>query len=112
MYWCTEDAIMLCPHKPGFVQDYGSAQTWVTVGGRRVLIAPDTVGRDIKGCPNLPPIGPKQCLKTIGVTQGYSGLIKINGAQVCLDNLQGPCDAPFGPYSVSTPAQQLVGTDT
>lgn len=112
MYWCTEKAIMLCSHKPGKVKDYGATQTWVTIGGNRVLVAPDTVGRVIQNCPMLPPTYPKACNNTIGVSQGYSALIKIGGAQVCMDNLQGPVDAPAPPYTVSSPGQELVGTDT
>ena len=112
MYWVTEDATMVCSHQPGNVTGFDPAQSWVTIGNRRVLIDPDPIGRSIRGCPNVPPVGVKQCLKTIGVSQGYSALIRIGGFSVCMDNLQGPVDAPAPPYTVRNPAQQLVGTDT
>jgi hypothetical protein len=111
MFWVTEDAKMVCSHESGIVTDFDPSQSWVTIGGRRVLIQPDPVNRSIAGCPNLPPVG-KQCLKTIGVFQGYSALIRIGGFPVCMDNLKGPVDAPSPPYQVRNPAQELVGTDT
>lgn len=111
MFWVTEDATMVCAHQPGNVTAFDPSQSWVTIGQRRVLIEPDPVNRSIVGCPNIPPMG-KQCLKTLGVFVGYSGLIKIGGFRVCMSNLEGPVDAPSPPYSVRSPAQELVGTNT
>lgn len=111
MYWLTEDATLLCTHETGKVTGFSPSQSWVTVTNRRVLIDPDTIGRTIALCPNLPPLG-KPCTKTLGVSTGYSGLIKIDGRSVCMSNLIGPVDAPSPPYSVKAPGQELVGTDT
>jgi len=111
MLWLTEDAIVACADSTGIVQGFDPAQSWVTVSGRRVLIAPDPVGRTIAGCPNLPPLS-KPCTTTLGVSTGYSGLIQIGGQPVCLSNLQGPVDAPAGPYGVTAPGQALVSADT
>ncbi len=110
MLWLTEDAVLLCSHQSGYVTGFSPSQSWVTVSNRRVLIAPDTVGRTIALCPNLPPLG-KPCTKTMSVITGYSRLLKIDGKAVCMDNLTGTVDAPAPPYSVSVPGQQLVRTD-
>lgn len=107
MLWLTEDAVIACADHTGIVNDLSPSQSWVTVSNRRVLIAPDPVGRTIAGCPNLPPIS-KPCTKTLGVATGYSSLLTIGGQPVCLSNLQGPVDAPAGPYSVTAPGQVLV----
>lgn len=111
MLWLTEDANLICSHQTGYITGFSPSQSWVTVSNRRVLIDPDTIGRSIAICPNLPPLG-KPCTKTLGVSTGHSGLIKIDGRGVCMDNLIGPVDAPSPPYSVRTPGQTLVVTDT
>lgn len=109
MLWLTEDAILNCGHQSGTVTSYSPAQSWVTVANRRVLINPDTISRTIAGCPMVPPLG-KPCTTTLSVITGLSGLIKIGGMGVCMDNLIGTVDAPAPPYSVSVPGQQLVRT--
>jgi hypothetical protein len=106
MLWLTEDAIISC-FDGGYVNNLQPSQSWVTVSGRRVLIAPDPVGRNIVKCPNLPPMS-KPCTTTLGVAIGYSGLIQISGQPLCMDNLKGPVDAPSGPFSVTTPGQAFV----
>lgn len=111
MLWLTEDANLICAHQSGSVTGFSPSQSWVTVANRRVLINPDTIGRTIAACPNLPPLG-KPCTTTLSVITGHSGLIKIDGMGVCMSNLVGTVDAPSPPYSVRTPGQQLVQTDT
>jgi hypothetical protein len=111
MLWLTEDANLICAHQTGAVTGFSPSQSYVTVSNRRVLIAPDTVGRTIAACNMVPPLG-KPCTKTLSVITGYSGLIRINGQAVCMDNLTGTVDAPAPPYTVRLPGQQLVVTNT
>ena len=53
MRWLTEDARLVCKHQMGKVQVVPT-QSLVTIGGRRVLVAPDPEGRPINGCPPTP----------------------------------------------------------
>lgn len=108
MRWMTEDATVVCDHQLGNVTGFSPAQSWVTVMKRRVLVEPDPVGRTIKGCPNLPPMG-KPCTNTMAVAKGYSRLIRIDGHRVCLDAVTGLTNgvAPVM-YTVRAPAQELV----
>ena len=111
MVLITEDAIVTCEHQTGVVTGFAPRQSWVTVEGRRVLTDPDTVGRSIVGCPNVPPAG-KPCVTTKKVISGLSSLIRIDGAPVCLDPVTGMTDgvAPV-PYRVRSPAQELVASN-
>ena len=111
MLWLTEDANLICAHQSGAVTSFSPSQSYVTVSNRRVLIAPDTIGRSIASCPMVPPLG-KPCTTTLSVITGYSALIKINSQPVCMDNLTGTVDAPAPPYTVRLPGQQLVVTNT
>ena len=108
MRWMSEDATVVCDHQVGNVTSFDPAQGWVTVGGRKVLVQPDPVGRSISGCPNLPPMG-KPCTNTLAVTAGYSTFIQIDGRAVCLDTVVGMTNgvAPVQ-YRVRSPAQELV----
>jgi len=110
MLFITEDVVIVCAHATGTVKSYNPSQSWVTVQGRRVLIAPDTVGRTITLCPLVPP--QKPCTTTLAVITGYSALIRIGGRPVCMSNLTGAVDAPAPPYTVRTAGQTLVSTDT
>ena len=59
MKFLTEDAALFCAHETGHVANLPS-QGFVTVQGRRVLVAADPEGRTITGCTNTnPPVGIK-----------------------------------------------------
>lgn len=108
MQWLTEDADLKCAHL-GIV-DVPPTQTLVRIDGRRVLVATNPEGRPISGCPNTGPTI-KPCTATLRVTEGYSGLVRIEGAAVCLDSVTGLTDGtPPGSvrYRVFQPGQALV----
>ena len=110
----TEDALLLCDH--GGEVDPDVRQSWVTIEGRRVLVATDPEGRSISGCPNTNPfLELKACKKTLRVTEGYSAFVRIDGHPVCLDTVTGLTDGtPQGGvrYTVKNPKQTLVENDT
>jgi hypothetical protein len=112
MLLITEEAVIICDHQPGEIQNQPS-QTWVTVEGVPILVATDPEGREIKSCPNTNPLtGQVKCSTTLKVQRGYSELSRIDGHAICLDSLVGLTDgAPPGlyRYSVRTPGQDLVG---
>jgi hypothetical protein len=108
----TEDAVLLCNHQLGKVDNVPS-QSWVTVEGRRVLVRPDPEHRSIKGCPELPPVS-KPCLTTLNVRTGYSAYVRVDGQEVCLDSLAGLTDGnPPGVanYAVARAGQGFVAGD-
>jgi hypothetical protein len=110
MFWLTEDAVVVCTHELGHVQNVPS-QSWVTAEKRRVLVANDPEGRSIKGCPNIGP-AMRPCLNTLAVQKGYSALLKVEGHPVCLDLLSGLTDGtpPGGvKYKVRSAGQNFVG---
>lgn len=105
----TEDAVLVCDHQVGIVQNRPT-QGWVTVEGRRLLVRPDPEGRTIVGCPNVGPTI-KPCTTTLPVKEGYSDFVRIDGRPVCLDTVTGLTDGtPPGvvDYQVRTPGQTLV----
>lgn len=107
--WLTEDAVLVCAHEAGRV-GIAATQELVTVGQRRVLVAPDPEGRPIVGCPNVGPTI-KPCSATLAVRQGYSAFIRVAGRPVCLDTVTGLTDGtPPGTvqYKVRSSGQQLV----
>ena len=109
----TEDAVIVCQHELGIVQNVPS-QNWVTIADRRVLVENDPEGRTIKGCPNIG-VGIRPCLTTLKVTAGYSDLIRINGKRVCLDTVTGLTDGtPPGlvKYKVNNAGQPSVREDS
>lgn len=110
----TEDALLLCEHGGQVRQDVH--QSWVTIEGRRVLVATDPEGRSISRCPNTNPgMGLKSCGTTLRVTEGYSSLVRIDGRPVCLDTVTGLTDGtPQGDvkYTVEDPGQTLVESDS
>jgi hypothetical protein len=111
MKWLTEDAIVLCSHQLGNIQNQPS-QGLVTVAGRKVLVDNDPEGRQISRCPNYG-VTVKPCVTTLKVVVGYSGLLKIDGKAVCLDTVRGLTDGtPPGivQYEIRYAGQQLVGT--
>ena len=107
----TEEAVIVCDHQPGTVQNEPSQQ-WVTVEGVPVLVATDPEGREIESCPNTNPLtGLVKCSTTLKVQVGYSLLARIDGHDVCLDSLVGLTDgSPPGlfHYTVRTPGQDIV----
>ncbi len=105
----TEDAVVLCSHALGKVSKAPS-QSWVTVEGRRLLVRPDPVGRSVAGCPELPPVS-KPCTLTLDVQTGYSEFMRIDGQEICLDDLVGHTDGnPPGvaKYTVAAAGQGFV----
>ncbi len=109
MKWLTEDCVVTCKHIMGVVK-HDPRQALVTVAGRRVLVATDPENRPIAGCPNVGATI-KPCATTLKVQQGYSSLIRIDGANVCLDTVTGLTDGtPPGmvKYLVRAPGQVLV----
>ena len=105
----TEDAVLVCDHQLGIVQNQPS-QNLVTINGRRVLVEIDPEGRTIGGCPNIG-LTIKPCTTTLKVLQGYSDYMKIGGHRVCLDTVTGLTDGtPPGAvnYKVRTAGQTLV----
>ncbi len=108
MFFLTEDALVVCRHETGRVQNTTS-QNWVTIANRRVLIEIDPEGRTIAGCPIQPPFRP--CVTTLPVITGYSDLLRIDGRRVVLDNLDGLTDGtPPGlvHYKVNDAGQPFV----
>ena len=101
--------VLRCGHD-GKVANVASQQ-WVRVSGNPVLVATDPEGRDISMCPNIS-TNTKQCQHTLVVFRGYSGFIRIDGHQVCLDAVEGLTDGvPPSHYTVRDPGQQFVGAD-
>jgi hypothetical protein len=105
--WLTEDALLVCSHEIGHVQNVMS-QNWVTVEGRRLQVETDPEGRTIKDCPmRNPPFKP--CNTTLKVVVGYSDYIRVGGKRVCLETVTGMTDGfPPVPYHVRSPGQDLV----
>lgn len=105
----TEDAVLICDHQLGIVQNQPT-QKLVTVKGRRILVETNPEGRSIKGCPNIG-LTIKPCNTTLRVQQGYSSLLRIDGRRICLDTVTGLTDGtPPGAvnYKVRSPGQTLV----
>ena len=90
MLWLTEDALLVCAHELGQVQNITS-QDFVTIEKKRVLVATDPEGRVIKHCPNVgATIRP--CLTTLKVQQGYSQFLTVESRAICLDTVSGYTD--------------------
>jgi hypothetical protein len=109
MRWLTDQAVLVCLHELGQVQNQAT-QTLVKVGGEPVLVEIDPEGRSISGCPMIGPTI-KPCTTTLKVTVGYSMFMKIDGHKIALDTVMGLTDGtPPGvvQYKVRTPGQGLV----
>lgn len=108
--WLTDAADVRCSHKVGKSPQQAS-QTWLTVDGRPVLVAPDPVGRPIAGCPNIG-VSIKPCTSTLAIRSGQSSFIRIDGRPIVRADLSGYTDGtPPGQvtYDVLDAAQILVG---
>jgi hypothetical protein len=104
----TEDAVLRCDHLARV--ENKPSQDLLRIDGRRVLVARDPEGRHIHGCPNLSP-ATKPCIQTLVVEEGYSDLLSVAGAAVCLSSILGHTDGtPPGAvyYRVKEPGQQYV----
>lgn len=105
----TQDASVVCTHQLGDVVNQPS-QRLVTIDGRRVLVQDDPEGRSIRLCPNIN-VTMKPCTQTLAVQVGYSQLVRVDGAAVCLDSISGLTNGtPPGivRYIVRDPGQGLV----
>lgn len=108
-HWLTLDARLVCKHELGTV-GLRASQGLVTIEGRPVLVENDPEGRSISGCPNVGATI-KPCTLTLTVFNGYSGLIRIDGRRVCIDDVKGLTDGtPPGmvEYIVREPGQNFV----
>jgi len=104
----TEDALLVCAHELGHVNNQPT-QSLFTIDGRRVLVEPDPEGKSISGCPNLG-LTIKPCTSTLKVQVGYSAHLKVDGRAICLDTVTGLTDGtPPGTvkYHVRSPGQKL-----
>jgi hypothetical protein len=107
----TEDAIVLCTHQLGNVDNQPS-QKLVTIDDRRVLVDNDPEQRTIRLCPNIG-VTMKPCQNTLKVIGGYSTFVRIDGKAVCLDSVYGMTDGtPPGivEYRVRYAGQRLVAS--
>lgn len=105
----TEDAVLVCLHELGRVENRPS-QSLVTIDGRKVLVDDDPERRSIARCPNIGATI-KPCQTTLKVKTGYSTWVKVDGKAVCLETVLGLTDGtPPGivEYKVRTPGQGLV----
>jgi len=105
----TEDAVLICKHEVGKIKNKWS-QDFVTIEKRHVLVDDDPEGRQISGCPVVPPIG-RPCVTTLKVQQGYSDWVRIGGKSICLDTVTGFTDGtPPGTvkYKVNFAGQVFV----
>jgi hypothetical protein len=107
----TEDAVLVCLHELGKIQNRPS-QKLVTIDDRRVLVDNDPERRSISRCPNIG-VTIKPCQTTLKVKVGYSTFIRIDGKKVALDSVRGLTDGtPPGlvEYKVRRPGQGLVAS--
>ena len=108
----TEDAVLICGHPGGKVNNQPS-QSFVTIGHKRVLVANDPQGWSISNCSNIS-VNMKPCQATINVTNvkgGYSTFLSVGGHAICLDTITGLTDGtpPGGVnYTVRSPGQDFV----
>lgn len=104
----TEDATLRCDHQAKV--ENKPSQELFRIDGKRVLVARDPEDRHIHGCPNLSP-ATKPCTMTLVVEEGYSTLLAVSGAAVCLASIRGHTDGtPPGAvyYTVKEPGQNYV----
>jgi hypothetical protein len=107
----TEDAVLVCLHELGKVENQPSQQL-VTIDDRKVLVDNDPEMRSISRCPNIG-VTIKPCQTTLKVKVGYSTFVRIDGRKVALDSVRGLTDGtPPGivEYKVRRPGQGLVAS--
>jgi hypothetical protein len=106
----TEKAKIVCTHRSGRVRILMPQQNLVKIDGERVLVRDDPERKPITGCSNVGPTI-KPCALTLKVSAGYSGLVRIDGREICLDPLTGYTDGTPPSaihYIVVDPGQKLV----
>jgi hypothetical protein len=111
--WLTEDAVLVCAHELGQVQNVPT-QHLVTVENRRVLVATDPEGKAIKGCPNVG-AAIRPCLTTLKVEKGYSPFLTVEDHRICLDSVTGLTDGTppaTVKYKVRHAGQPFVGEES
>ena len=109
MRWLTDQAVLVCLHELGTIQNQPS-QTLLRIDDARVLVDNDPEGRSIESCPNIG-LTIKPCTSTLKVTVGYSTFLKIDGHAIALDTVMGLTDGtPPGvvQYKVRVAGQGLV----
>lgn len=109
MRWLTAQAVLVCLHELGTIQNQPS-QELVSIDGSVVLVDNDPEGRTINLCPNIG-LTIKPCTTTLKVTVGYSTFLKIDGHKIALDSVLGLTDGtPPGvvQYKVRLAGQALV----
>jgi hypothetical protein len=109
MRWLTAQAVLVCLHELGTIQNQPS-QKLVSIDGSVVLVDNDPEGRPISLCPNIG-LTIKPCTTTLKVTVGYSTFLKIDGHKIALDTVLGLTDGtPPGvvQYKVRLAGQALV----
>ena len=109
MHWLTEQAVLVCLHELGSIQNQPS-QNLVRIDGSAVLVDDDPEHRSIRLCPNVG-LTIKPCQTTLKVKVGYSTLLRIDGHRVALDSVRGLTDGtPPGivEYKVRLAGQALV----
>ncbi len=87
-----------------------ASQSFVTIGGVKVLVERDPESRTILACPNVGATI-KPCTLTLVAQAGYSSFVRIGGHRVCLETITGLTDGtPPGvvKYLVKDPGQRLV----
>ena len=110
MLWLTEDAVLVCAHELGQIQN-APTQNVVTIENRRVLVATDPEGKVIKGCPNVG-AAIRPCLTTLKVEKGYSPFLTVEDHRICLDSVTGLTDGTppaTVKYKVRHAGQPFVG---
>lgn len=110
MFVLTEEAVLVCKHELGKVQNKPT-QELVTIDGKRILVETDPEGCSISGCPLTVLIGVPACKNTLNVHEGYSEFIRIDDRRICLDTVTGFTDGqPAGTimYKVRSPGQEFV----
>jgi hypothetical protein len=108
----TEKATLLCDHA-GKLENEPS-QKVLTIDGDLVLVAKDPEDRKIHFCPNTTP-STKACGHSLVVEEGYSTFVSVDGAAVCLANLNGHTDGtPPGLYyyRVHDPGEKYVTAES
>ena len=108
-YWLTEKGKVECLHPGAGTVEVAVTQSFVRIGGGRVNIKANTVGRPIAGCKHPASTNSKPCTSTLSDNGAYSGFIRIGGKPPCFDNITGITDSvPPSSYKVARTGQNFV----